>query len=150
MSTLAAYERKDMMTIVSDRAGMARRALALLVAIMDVRTATFTDPQPAEGYSAKHNRRWRYQIRDVRIDLNPVRSASASGTGTGSPMPLHSVCGHWRYYRKDTCGAPVWVDLAPGRQSCAVCGARRTFIAEHERGNSEVGKVERGAYNVKG
>ena len=73
--------------------------------------------------------------------------ASRSETGTGPRKKDHAVRGFWRQPRRKTCRMStghLWVtNEEHTQQTCAWCGHKRTWVAEHRRGDKELGTVTR-------
>ena len=148
-AAMAALQKGDMLHTLKDRAGIARRALFLLAGVLRPRETICLDPVLHVGSNVRIGRKWATQVRNVVMRLDDPRVTSASTGHTGIRMPEHPVRGHWRTYKACACVLSSWQDVAPRRQVCTTCGARRTFVESHVRGDPAIGTVTRGVHEIR-
>ncbi|GAA4491197.1 hypothetical protein [Gluconacetobacter tumulicola] len=89
---------------------------------------------PLMSYRTIHIKNREEVIRDL------IRQSASRMNG---PRRLHNVMGHWRHYEKE--GAEncqhAYVAESPNREVCVFCGSWQTWIAEHKRGDANLGHV---------
>lgn len=145
---------------IRDRAGMARRALALLSLVLDPPTRIGISAPTLETHRVPRTAgRHRHSVRAVTLHLVEPGTSHTGRVVGGSAKALHDVRGHWRNLPpQNPCLGHMWSPTAweagpqgdshVTRNVCLACGSRRTFIREHSRGDESLGRVVRSGVNV--
>lgn len=142
------------LSFLSDRAGVARRALALLTLVLDPPTRLgVASPYPETHRAPGTASRARHSVSAVTLRLvgTATPPAGRSGGSTG-PRAEHEVRGHWRNIRPRCFCAPGladWMPPEPGQQTCVRCNGRRTFVPDHKRGDAALATISRAYINVR-
>jgi hypothetical protein len=134
--------------MVVEMGGVARYALSLLATLNDVPVLAHEVTQ-SRGFVARGRYRKFLDHRVLRLNIPMSRDTRklAKKLVAIARRRAHQVRGHWRLYARGDgpfCdpSAHAWAaaDLT-GHASCSKCLARRTWIKEHERGDSQLGFV---------
>ena len=122
-----------------DRAGAARRALALLDLALNPPQPVRMERDIAEWRSPKtknlvHRPQTTVTIRLLGETVDGLNPNPVSRGKVGE----HEVRGFWRTLMACTCEHPSWTDKDAKRQVCSCCGAKRTFVDAHTRGDPSI------------
>lgn len=145
--------RKNLTMLLAETAGSFRYVITAMAILNDI-------PLRVEERSGKTRGRTKSTGRstpkknDTVIYLNVLfrRSRKVTSNLVGKMLiaanrKRHPVRGHWMYFgRDDLCageGRCKWPLQHADRQECETCGCKRTFRKAHERGNIELGYVNK-------
>jgi hypothetical protein len=149
---MSGLDPKSSKSFVTDRAGVARRALALLSLVLDPPRRLDVGPSITEIHRAPGKaERTRYNAAAVTLRLGAVERQEGPAHGSAGPRAQHEVIGHWRNLRPRCSCEPSkadWMPVEPGPQTCLVCSGRRTFVPEHKRGDPSLGVSSRAYVKV--
>jgi len=121
--------------------GELRFIWALLSTINDIPIG-FSRIVPTKGYVARGSYRHFVEHTVVNINLPKGREPRvvAKHAVEMSRRRAHQVRGHWRRDWRHPL-SPLCAHAFDGDMACTVCGGRRIWIAEHERGDPALGYV---------
>jgi hypothetical protein len=134
--------------MVVEMGGVVRYAMALLATLNDVPILSH-DVVQSRGFVARGRYRKFLDHRVLRLNIPLARDTRklAKKYVAIARRRAHQVRGHWRLYAKGEgpfCDPSVHLWGATdetGHASCSRCSARRTWIAEHQRGDASLGLV---------
>lgn len=139
------------LNLIQEFMGEMHRVMVLLATLNDL-PVKFSEVVAAKGYVAKGS--YKKFLGHTTVTLTvPARQfrAVAQRVLAVARRKRHPVRGHWRIYNNDkgvVCTVPHdWQPVSEGHHECLVCKSRRTWIAEHERGDASLGYVTHD-YNV--
>lgn len=153
----------------SEIEGTTRIALAALTAALSAKPAHGAAHDPKAAPVPTQKARGAERDRPIEVDLfirerprNPGQSLRASvGHLEGIKKGLHTVAGHYAYRARadgadpETCpinplGIHDFEAVVSGKtEVCILCGQKRWFRAQHQRGDEAYGIVPQKVYNVR-
>jgi hypothetical protein len=149
-------------------AGELRTVIALLLMLNRPMITRYSNVEPGRGFhKGKLMPYMAHTTVTIDLDAVPTLKLMSAPEGDGTPRRRHEVRGHychdreardylriagcmhdWRTCDDEWTPAPAIPDAKANHWLCAVCGGKRWWRAEHERGDAGLGFVQHDSYAV--